>query len=132
MGAYLGPGVQRDLDRARGRTELLQQFEGTVEAVSDDGTAFTARLRDRTEVDMPDEMAEFELEEVSSFDQPLVRPGAVFYWSIGYRVARHGGKQRTSEIRMRRLPTWSSTKKTRGRETGLDLYRRLAIMEKCK
>lgn len=78
----------------------LQRWEGVVQEVLDD--SFTAVLHDRTSQD-PDQYAELPVEEISEADRPLLTPGAVFYWWIGYRDGV-GGRTRASVIRLRRLP----------------------------
>lgn len=99
------------------RVELLQQWEGVVEEV--EGEEFFARLSDRTNPAREQEVATFECAEVSTDDLPLLVPGAVFYWSISYRVARHGQKTRTSSIKFRRLPAWSANDIRRLKESTL-------------
>lgn len=81
----------------------LQKWEGTVIQVFKE--SYTARLIDLTE-ERPDEEAEFSFDEIHDEDIPLVEPGAIFYWSIGYPVIR-GQRFRASVIRFRRLPKWS-------------------------
>jgi hypothetical protein len=82
----------------------LQKWEGIVLSRGPD--SFHARLIDQNRVG-PDEEAEVLLDEVSRDDLPLVTPGAVFYWSIGYHVGTNRQKRRVSVIRFRRLPTWT-------------------------
>jgi hypothetical protein len=82
----------------------LQKWEGVVLAVLSD--SFLARLVDLTRTG-PDEEAEFPLDEVSEEDRPLIRPGAIFYWNIGYHNSYSGQRTRTSIIRFRRLPAWT-------------------------
>jgi hypothetical protein len=86
------------------RITALQQWEGVVDEVS--GDAFTAILSDRT-AETPDERAEFSLDELSRSDFSLVRPGAIFAWTIGYRDMLTGQRIRFSTIRFRRLPAWT-------------------------
>jgi hypothetical protein len=81
----------------------LQKWEGVVLEVWED--AFLARLVDLTRPG-PDEEAEFPLDEISEEDRPLVRPGAIFYWNIGYHDSSSGQRTRASIIRFRRLPAW--------------------------
>ena len=81
----------------------LQKWEGVVLEVQDD--AFLARLVDLTHPG-PDEEAEFPLDEISEEDRPLVRPGAIFYWNIGYHDSSGGQRKRDTMIRFRRLPAW--------------------------
>lgn len=82
----------------------LQKWEGYVIEKKED--SFTARLINRTK-DSPEEIAEFDLNEVDKEDLNLVESGAVFYWNIGYLDRKSGGRRRISEIRIRRLPAWS-------------------------
>lgn len=82
----------------------LQKWEGVVLEVRED--SFLARLVDLTRPG-PDEEAEFSLDEISKEDRPLVRPGAIFYWNIGYHESYSGQRTRVSIIRFRRLPAWT-------------------------
>ena len=84
--------------------ETLQQWEGTVTDVSDD--QFVAILRSLSG-DITDKRVTIDCEEVSAPDQQLVLPGAVFYWTIGYRIEFHGQKSSISTIKFRRLPNWT-------------------------
>jgi len=84
---------------------LLQKWEGTVIEVCRD--SFIARLVDLTERG-PDEEAEFDVDEVSVADRPLIEAGSVFYWSMGYTDTAGGQRRRMSTIRFRRLPMWTS------------------------
>jgi hypothetical protein len=89
----------------RPRFEVLQAFEGTVTELTELG--FVARLVDRTDPRRPSEYGDFDLQDVSDADQPLVQPGAVFYWTIGYRVHPWGQKERSGPLVFRRLPAWT-------------------------
>ena len=84
----------------------LQKWEGVVLEVKED--SFLARLIDLTE-EGPDEEAEFPLEEVPGGDKQLIKPGAIFYWNIGYHDTSSGQRIRSSMIRFRRLPVWQKT-----------------------
>jgi len=84
--------------------QTLQQWEGTVVEVSKE--EFTSRLVSLTG-SMPDKIATISKEEVSDPDQDLVKPGSVFYWTIGYRIELHGQKSLNSVIKFRRLPSWT-------------------------
>ena len=90
--------------QAQPHFHALQKWQGTVSEVT--GSTFTARLLDLMEAS-GEEVAEFDLEEVSVGDHGLVEPGAVFYWSIGYRTEPSGSRSRTSVLVFRRLPAWS-------------------------
>lgn len=85
--------------------QLLQSWEGRVEEIK--GEDFIATLLDKTDPTNPEEGVELSLHEVSEEDQNLVRPGAVFYWSIGYEDSPGFPRQRISKIRFRRLPGWT-------------------------
>lgn len=86
------------------RFDLRQQWEGTVVTVGRD--EFRATLYDLTTSNGSIEEATFPLEEVSPGDLALVVPGAVFRWSIGYRI-QEGQKERVSRLHFARLPGWS-------------------------
>ncbi len=45
--------------------------------------------------------------EIFDDDRPLIKPGATFFWTIGYETRRSGRKV-SSVIRFRRLPRWSA------------------------
>lgn len=83
----------------------LQEWEGVVTSL--DTEMFVARLADQTNEANPDEEAEFPTSEVSDDDLALLRPGAVFRWTIGFLKAPSGTKRRTSQIVFRRLPQWT-------------------------
>jgi len=82
----------------------LQKWAGYVIEVSDE--TFTARLTDLKNMEI-EEDAEIYLAEISEEDRPLLRPGAVFYWSIGYRDDYRGQRHNEGFIRFRRLPAFS-------------------------
>ena len=70
------------------------------------GDAFVAVLRSLSS-NIPDKRVTLDREEVSNSDQLLIAPGAVFYWTIGYRIELHGQKSSISTIKFRRLPNWT-------------------------
>ena|SRR2546430_6947733 len=91
------PEPAKSADRFR----VLQKFEAVVVEVLED--SFIARFEDSSRGGIEEE-AEIAFEEVSESDFPLLRPGAVFYWSIGYERKSFGQITRVSLIRFRRLP----------------------------
>jgi hypothetical protein len=93
------------------RFELIQQWEGAVSETSDE--TFWAELRDLTDPSSKREIVEIYLREVADQDKPLVAPGAVFYWSIGYDTSFSGSLVRASEIKFRRTPRWSKRRLAR-------------------
>jgi len=91
----------------------LQRWEGVVTECLEE--SFVARLTDLTE-EGPLEEVELALEDVAPEDRSLVGPGAVFYWSIGYRDDESGRRSRESTLRFRRLPVWSEAELEAARE----------------
>jgi hypothetical protein len=85
---------------------LHQQWEGYVESLTANG--FHALLVDMSSSSNEEERTEVAFGEVSDFDRQLVQPGAVFYWSLGYRVRPSGQREGMSVIRFRRLPVWTA------------------------
>lgn len=90
--------------RSQAEFDALQKWEGHVVSVGE--SEFTATLVDMTQRDIEEE-AVLDLTELSEDDLPLVEPGAVFYWSVGYRVEQSGERSRSSVIWFRRLPAWT-------------------------
>lgn len=85
----------RELDSFR----VMQQWEGVVTAVN--ASNVIARVVDQTHTGLREEV-EFAIDEIDPEDLSLVRPGAVFYWAIGY-LDQIGRPRRTvSDIRFRR------------------------------
>ena len=80
----------------------LQKWEGIVLEISED--SFIGRLMNLSQNDHDSE-AEFSFEEVHDEDKSFIMPGAIFYWTIGYKEDR-GQRIRASMIRFRRLPAW--------------------------
>lgn len=96
----------------------VYKAEGIVTSVED--TSFTAKLMD-LRGNLPDEEAEFPIEEISEDDRRFVTPGSVFYWSMGYEVLTSGQKMRSSVIRFRRLPMWTSKELARIKKEAAEL-----------
>lgn len=82
----------------------LQKWEGFVLEVGEE--TFTARLVDLKNKGIEEE-AEIYISEVTDEDYPLLKPGAIFYWSIGYYDHYSGQRFNTGMIRFRRLPGFS-------------------------
>jgi hypothetical protein len=101
----------------------LQEWEGVVLEVSVEG--FLARISDASG-DHEDEEVELSSEEVSEIDRPLVEPGAIFYWTIGYRQRLPiGTRERVSRLRFRRLPAWTKRELEEARDRAAELAREL-------
>jgi len=92
----------------------MQKWDGVVLDVRE--TSFVARLVD-VSGNHPDEEIELEKDELSPFDLELLEPGAIFYWTIGYRqLLPMGERVRESRIRFQRLPAWSASEIAAARE----------------
>lgn len=104
------------------RSIELQRWEGIVQEVAE--KTFTAVLHD-VSADAADEYAELPIDEVGEADRPLLSPGAVFYWWVGYRDSV-GGRTRASVIRLRRLPGATAEELDRARS---DAARLLNVLD---
>lgn len=80
----------------------LEQLEGVVLSIDVDEGTFRARLVD-PRGEQPDQEAEIELEQVAYGDQSLLRPGALFFWTVGYRT-RGRRRELALAIEFRRFP----------------------------
>lgn len=95
------------------RVELLEHFEGTVIGVR--GQDLIARIRSLRDADCPERRLALDLCSVADDDRPLVLPGAVFYWAVGFRT-ESGTKFGFSTVKFRRLPAWTRGEVERVRE----------------
>jgi hypothetical protein len=93
---------------------LLQQWEGQVTEVLAD--SFVAVVSDKANSENADEEVELDLTEVDPSDMYLLRPGSLFYWSVGYEDGRGIPRQRVSRIRFRRLPGLTTRDIARAKE----------------
>ena len=83
----------------------LREWEGTVTQVLDD--AFVGAMIDLSEKEKGfQDVAEFPISDLPPDAEPLLKPGAIFRWSIGYMIV-DGTRQRASKIVFRRLPAWT-------------------------
>jgi hypothetical protein len=78
---------------------LLNRWQGQVLTVGQ--ATFEAQLLDPAHPSVID-YAQFSMSEMSADGLALLRPGAVFYWIIGYRDLGSGERRRESVIWMRR------------------------------
>lgn len=83
---------------------VLQKWEGFVVEVQSE--TFLARLVP-IKGEGPDQEAEIYIREVQEADIELIKPGAVFYWTIGYHD-KPSGRVRSSIIKFRRQPIWTN------------------------
>lgn len=91
------------------RVKLLQQWECVITSVHED--CVECEMYDLRGAGQPVEYAEVYIDEFSHFDKPLLQEGAVFYWSIGHSTSKSGQVRRYSELRVRRMPPLSNSRK---------------------
>ena len=103
----------------------LEKWEGRVTELGD--TWFRAAL-----FGLPDHTVEdsavFDIEEVNEADVSMLRPGAVFYWSIGYLEQPSGQRYRSSLIRFRRLPAWTTQDRARAEQRAVELRKAIQVL----
>lgn len=107
-----------------GRFDLKQRFEGYIVEV--DNGEFTAIIKDKSDLDLPDEQVVIGIEEIPPGDRSLIKKGAVFYWSIGYSNYPGVPYTRESRITVRRLAGWSEYELDRARKNAAKLAQRFA------
>ena len=95
----------------------IQKWEGYVLDVGTE--VFRARLV-RIVGEGPDQEAEIYIEEVDPDDRELLKPGAVFYWTLGY-LDRPSGRRREAILRFRRLLHWTKAEKDATRQEAKNL-----------
>lgn len=84
-------------DRSQPGFRVIGIWDGVVTDVGED--AFEARVVSL--LDQGSELeAEFSIEDLEPDDRSLLRPGAIFYWHLGYQQQP---RRRVSEIRFRRV-----------------------------
>jgi len=97
----------------------LQKWEGHVVEVQEN--TFSTRLIDLT-TQAAEEDAVFSVRQVSAEDLPLITPGAVLYWNIGYHTDFTGRQRTVSELRFRRLPPLAENEIVAARREGKEIY----------
>ncbi|OHX35092.1 hypothetical protein BJL95_00640 [Methylomonas sp. LWB] len=88
------------------REEIRQRWRGVI--VSSNEEELTVQLEDLTNSENPNELVVLSRDEVDAKDQPLIEPGALFDWYMGYRQGQKYSRERFSTIRFRRLPPWTA------------------------
>ena len=106
----------RYLSPLKGKFNLLQLWEGRVIDIRND--EFDAIISDKTNSDFPDELVTIDAVEITPDDLPLLKKGAVFYWSVGYLDYPGRGRARESKIRFRRLKGWTEKEIEHARRIG--------------
>lgn len=92
------PKVVRD-EKLQNYYSKTQKWIGHITSINK--TNFIAKLEDLTNQGT-NEIGEFDIEEISKDDKPLLSIGAVFYWSLGYSH-ENGQKSKKSLLRFQRV-----------------------------
>lgn len=103
---------------------VIQIWEGVVTYVDDVSKVMTVKLTDRQGL-VPEHTADVGLDWVVEQDLDLVRPGAVFYWTI-YKETKKSTIKHSQEIRFRRLPDWTEKQISSIKENGLALMKKFS------
>lgn len=80
-------------------------WRGHIESIK--GNVFYARMKE-IENKGTEESAQFDKKEVSEDDKEFIRPGAVFYYSIGYNLS-NGTKKKVAVIKFKRNVLFTNT-----------------------
>lgn len=104
------------------RFVLEQEWLGRVDALAQDH--FTAVLLEATGI-ADEEVADISWDLVSDADTPLVVPGALFYWVIGYRI-ENGERRGESRLLFKRLLPWTPAESRDAEERASRLVKQLA------
>lgn len=102
----------------------LEKREGVVLEVGDE--EFEARLVD-TLGDSPDVVATFPFEDLSVDGRRLLKPGAVFYWNVGYTVSAAGQRSRVADLVFRRVPARRDSDLSSARKRARAIRRELGV-----
>lgn len=105
----------------------LAEWEGVVDAIDWEAGTFEGRLWDRASQDIPEERADFAIDDLSLDDAALLCEGAVFRWLIGKRESPHGSVERTSRIVFRRMPVFSQREIDRAAEESALIVARIPV-----
>lgn len=75
-------------------------WEGFVQSIDKEAMIFTGRMKE-IEKDSIDVHVEFSYDDVSDDDKPLLKNGAIFYYTIGYAVV-NGQRMKQSILKFKR------------------------------
>lgn len=108
QGAYRSPVInkKRRVFNSADRTSPLQKWEGYILSVDDENYEFRAVIADKTNSSFADEEVTISQDDLSLSDLKYLKPGAVFYWSIGYAY-KGATKRKYSDIHFSRLKGFS-------------------------
>lgn len=95
-------GTPRGREFGTSTFRRLEEREGVILDPSVSEGSVRVRLVD-PRGNAPDEEAEVDLEQFSPMDRRLVKPGALFFWSIGYVTRPSGRRELVLRIDLRRI-----------------------------
>jgi hypothetical protein len=98
-----------------------QRWEGYVLEINSDH--FVARLDDLT-TPGTHEIINFGLDDISPEDEPLLKIGGTFYFSVGY-VLNNGQREKTSLLRFKRIAEWTEEEYDRAIDRAQSLSEKL-------
>lgn len=101
LGRRVAGGRRKRAPVVAERFWLLNRWRGQVLSIDADKDTFEAELFDPMQP-LVVERAQFAVSELPPDAAPLLRPGAAFYWMIGYRDSGSRQRKRESVIWMRR------------------------------
>ena len=107
------------------RVTVAGRWEGVVTETLPD--LFVASVTPTDASEMGAFVAEITVSRVSDDDQPLIREGAPFYLTLGYRDDGAGRRSQISMVRFRRVPTWTRTDEVGWLERGELRRRRVGV-----
>lgn len=98
------PNIERQLPTkfSNVKSQVLQKWVCSIVSLDDSEEEFNAVIKDVTNPNMEDEYVTISYEEISTFDLASLKIGAIFYWTIGYRLNGET-KSKYSEINFQRL-----------------------------
>jgi hypothetical protein len=99
----------------------IEVWEGEVRSIDERKNVMQVRLTPKLSK-AEQHTGEIDLEWVAEQDRDLLKPGAVFYWTL-YKETRRGTVINAQSLRFRRLPNWSRRQIQRVREESKDLFK---------
>lgn len=104
------------------RSQVLQKWVGNVIDIDEENAEFRALIKDVTNPETDDEYVTISYDEISTYDLTALRNGAIFYWTIGYKLNGET-KSKFSEINFQRLVVPRT--KIKSNDTGLKEFQAL-------
>ena len=100
-----------------------QMWDGVVIGVGKD--TFEAKLRDKSSGSKYAEIGEFPIDDIQEDELSLLKEGAVFSLSIGYRITEGRQRSRETALLFRRLPVWSEKTVSDARKKAAEVVKEL-------